>query len=381
MLKNYFISLPSDRGSLEEEWKQCCDDILNNINSGYRPLKLNIFTDSQDIDSYLRCKSIIGKSVVDTFGDHCPAFSITIHPPEKPFKINVEGLYLKNEYGNVLTKYWKSIPYIVVNTEIGKEVWAAGLGDETHFDNARESGITAFKMMAGILEQENLSFNNIVRQWNYIGNILEIKDGYQNYQIFNEVRSEFYSKYRTVTGFPSATGIGMKSGGVYIDFCAIDIKKDLKIIPVNNPNQVNAYQYSQKVLKGLIWKGKSVKNTPKFERALLISNSHIKTLFVSGTASIIGQETIGKDDVAEQTLVTIENISRLTDRTYLSQLTGQELSNLKCIFIRVYVKDQKDFDKVRNICREHFPGVPSIYIEADICRDELLVEIEAEYIF
>ena len=63
--------------------------------------------------------------------------------------------------------------------------------------------------MKAILEKEGMSFDHVVRQWNYIGNILEIKNGLQNYQVFNEVRSEFYKKYRTVHGYPAATGIGM----------------------------------------------------------------------------------------------------------------------------------------------------------------------------
>ena len=72
--------------------------------------------------------------------------------------------------------------------------------------------------MKAILDVEGMSFNNLVRQWNYIGNILEIKHGFQNYQIFNEVRSEVYQKYRTIAGYPAATGIGMKLDGVSLIF-------------------------------------------------------------------------------------------------------------------------------------------------------------------
>jgi hypothetical protein len=38
----------------------------------------------------------------------------------------------------------------------------------------------------------------------------------------------------------------------------------------------------------------------------------------------------------------------------------------------------KDLKVVRQICNEHFPGIPALFIEADICRDDLLMEIEAE---
>ena len=53
----------------------------------------------------------------------------------------------------------------------------------------------------------------------------------------------------------------------------------------------------------------------------------------------------------------------------------------KCTLIRAYVKRQEYFSAVKDICREQFPGAPAIYTEADVCRDDLLVEIEAEYAF
>ena len=381
MRKDYFIFMPSVPGSLEEEWEQCFVQVLNRTGDGYRLLKLNVFIDSADPDFFVKQKKYIGNFLIDRMGSQCPAISITIHPPENPWKVSAEGMFIKAEAAEVITKFWKSIPYVILGPESKKEVWAAGLGDDILSDSTRSAAVKSFEMISGILDQEEMSYNDLIRQWNYIGNILEINKGYQNYQIFNEVRSEYYSRNRTVQGFPSATGIGMKLGGVYLDFCAVRNSPAVKIRAVNNPNQVNAYQYGQRVLKGLIEKGKPAKNPPQFERALIIANNHWKTLFVSGTASIIGQETIGKGDVAGQTQVTIENINKLIDAGYLGKLTGQELSRGRCTLIRVYVKDQADFCVVKDICGEHFPEAPAIYIEADICRDDLLVEIEAEYSF
>lgn len=381
MQKDYFIFMPSVPGSFEEEWEQCFAQLINRTGEGYRLLKLNVFIDSADADLFVRQKKYIGNSLIDRMGSQCPAISITIHPPENPWKVSAEGMFIRTGTAGVITKFWRSVPYVVLGPESKKEIWAAGLGDDNLSVSTRTAAIKSFEMISEILDQEEMSYNDLVRQWNYIGNILQINNGYQNYQIFNEVRSEYYSRYRTVKGFPSATGIGMKLGGVFLDFCAVRHSPAVKIRAVENPNQINAYQYGQKVLKGLIEKGKPAKNPPQFERALIVANNHWKTLFVSGTASIIGQETIGKGDVAGQTQVTIENINKLIDTGYLGKLTGQELSRGKCTLIRVYVKDQDDFGVVKNICSEHFPEAPAIYLEADICRDELLVEIEAEYSF
>lgn len=379
MLKDYFISMPHSTGSLEEEWEQCVNQVIERINEGYRPVKLNVFTNSAGTESFFKDKKMISGSLSRTLGDQIPSVSITIHPPENQWKVSIEGLYQKKGSAEFFTKFYGTVPYVVIISSHGKEIWAAGLGTEAFFDDARKSAVEAFEMVAGILRQEGMTFNNLIRQWNYIGNILELRSGFQNYQVFNEVRSEYYSKFRSIPGFPSATGIGMKLGGVYIDFCAIGENKDLLIKPVNNPNQVNAYEYTQQVLKGLIAKGKPRKNPPQFERALYVANGSSRTLFVSGTASIIGQETIGKGNISEQTLVTIENINKLKDSAYIGQLTGQEISGGKCSLIRVYVREKDDLKEVRNICSNHYAGVPSIYVEADICRDDLLVEIEAEY--
>lgn len=381
MRKDYFIFMPSVAGSFEDEWEQCFLKVIERTGAGYRLLKLNVFVDSTDPEIFLRQKKIIRDSLLDRLGSQCPALSITIHPPENPWKVSAEGMFVRNGNAEVKTKFWRSVPYVVIGPESKKEVWAAGLGDDILSQSTRTAAVKSFDMIYGILDQEEMSFNDLIRQWNYIGNILGTHGGYQNYQTFNEVRSEFYSRYRTINSFPSATGIGMKIGGVYLDFCAVRNSPSVKIKAVHNPNQIDAYQYDQKVLKGLIEKGKHAKNPPQFERALIIANNHWKTLFVSGTASIIGQDTIGKGDVAGQTLVTIQNINKLIDNNYLGEITGQELSRGRCTLIRVYVKDQDDFSVVKDICKEHFPEVPAIFLEADICRDELLVEIEAEYSF
>jgi enamine deaminase RidA (YjgF/YER057c/UK114 family) len=171
----------------------------------------------------------------------------------------------------------------------------------------------------------------------------------------------------------------MKHGGVILDFCAVLPGKSLQIRAVDNPNQINAYNYGQQVLIGKAKEGDPVKHAPQFERALLMADKNDVILHISGTASIIGQKTMGKEDVGEQTIVTLENIKKLTDTERLNQLVPGAFPYLnKYSLFRVYIKKQEDFGIVRKICSEHFPSLPATYIEADICRDDLLMEIEAE---
>ena len=138
----------------------------------------------------------------------------------------------------------------------------------------------------------------------------------------------------------------MKSGGVYLDFCAVKAEQNLKIIAIDNPDQIRPYDYSQQVLKGKPAGGKAVNQPPQFERAVFLADSLRSTLFVSGTASIIGQDTIGIDDVGRQTVVTLENIEKLCDPKRIAHLTGKPDNNAgNLILLRVcllYTSDAAD---------------------------------------
>jgi enamine deaminase RidA (YjgF/YER057c/UK114 family) len=380
MLKKYYTYLPLVNSGMEEEWQQCLAQINKTRSDGNRPLKLNIFIDVDDYQSCLDFRQKVADSLKESFYDHSPSFNVTVHPPEEPWKIAVEAVFIPSGTGGIVTKYYNSIPYVVIETNSGKEVWGAGLGSGLFQHDTRKAGSSAFDQMVQILSNEGMSLGNLVRQWNYIGNILNVKDGYQNYQVFNEVRNEYYQKYRKIRGYPAATGVGMKLGGVTIDFAAVTAGESVKINAIDNPNQVNAYEYEQQVLKGLALNGKSLKNPPQFERALLLTNNQAATIYVSGTASIIGQETIGKGNIEEQTLVTIDNIKKLTDAERISHMiNNRSVHSADFSLVRTYVKHKQDFEVVKAICRSHFPDTPAIYIQADICRDDLLTEIEAEF--
>ena len=45
--------------------------------------------------------------------------------------------------------------------------------------------------------------------------------------------------------------------------------------------------------------------------------------------------------------------------------------------LRVYVKHEEDYEQCREVCERRLPRIPAIYLHADICRPELLMEIEA----
>lgn len=379
MYKEFRSFHPKTKGNPSDEWMQCLESLREVVSEKIRILKINIFAELEDVKSYNRLKQEITESLSEAFSGQIPAFSLVLQPPEDPWKTAVEALLLNVDNETVSSRYFGTIPYVVVESGTVKEVYAAGLGSVMEQHATRDAGTMAFNQMISILGLEKMSMNDVVRQWNYIGEILSIDNQYQNYQIFNELRSEFYTAYRTIKSFPAATGIGMRLGGVIMDFNAVRLGERAAVFPVTNPHQINAYEYGQNVLRGLPEKGKKQKNPPQFERALLLFRNGYGTLFISGTASIRGQETIGEGDIKTQTLITIDNIKQLADVNRVSRLINdRRIYKIDYLFLRTYIRNKSDFGIVKEICNKHFPGVPAIYIQADICRDDLLVEIEAE---
>ena len=99
----------------------------------------------------------------------------------------------------------------------------------------------------------------------------------------------------------------------------------------------------------------------------------------SGTASIIGEKTVGIDDPVEQTEVTIQNIKRLYSNVILNGISKNKLEP-KYGHARVYVKNRSDFAGIKKVFKAHYGDLAAVYIIADICRDDLLVEIEGKVI-
>jgi hypothetical protein len=235
--------------------------------------------------------------------------------------------------------------------------------------------------MEQILRAENLTFGDVVRQWNYIEGIIDRSSENHtipnNYLMFNEVRSLYYSKADFDHGYPAATGIGMMSGGVILEFIAVKDARGVDIVPIRNPKQVDAHRYSDKFLAGRSTDKISSDITPKFERAKFTNIHRMGHIYVSGTAAIRGEESISDQDTQGQTKTTIENIIKLISNTNLLK-HGIELNthSIRLSYLRAYVKEEKDISRVMKVCEEYFPGVPCAYLISDICRDDLVVELE-----
>lgn len=384
---SYQIIVPANTGNLKEQWMSCLQQLIQKTNNKiWSPFRVNIFVKSEDQANYLAQHNLIHTTFLEAFGNDCPPFGVVMQEPEDPYLVICEVGFAKNSDADIRYGFFGNSPYCIVDTANYKEYWTIG-AQSVHPDlNILASSDASFNYLKALYDHLGIRFNNIVRQWNYVGEILSKKEDKdhrlrQHYQMFNETRSKYYGKFRTVEDYPAATGIGMKYLGVCIDSFAVTGNENLKIIPISNPVQSESYKYGQTVLIGDPGKQMKENQPPQFERAKLIALNGVSRVMVSGTASIVGQDTIGIGDVEEQTRVTINNISKLTHPDNIRKHYPEiEKVPTQFSYIRVYVRNKHHIAKIREICKQTYGNTPTTYVVADICRDNLLVEIEAELI-
>ena len=207
---------------------------------------------------------------------------------------------------------------------------------------------------------DSSGFNALLRVWNYIPEINESSDGLPRYQRFNLGRHEAFAVHRRkVESAPAACAVGTKSGPVGIFFLAG--RGDVE--PIENPRQVSAYHYPSQYGP----------RSPVFTRASLATVGGRQTLFVSGTASVVGHESMHVGDPKAQADETIKNIHALLSE---ARSRGFDLRP-DGLHLKVYVRRPEDFPVIRDrVSRAFNPQGSTVYILADICRPELLLEIE-----
>ena len=133
-----------------------------------------------------------------------------------------------------------------------------------------------------------------------------------------------------------------------------------------------AHVYSDEVL--ISHRPDTEKGTPKFERGKSLSDHQQEVIYISGTAAIRGEESMVTGDVLWQTEITLENIQHLIGLEEGKEKLPEHSGKLE--LLRVYLKNEKDAQIVKEDMDKLCPGVPVAYLYADVCREELLVEIE-----
>ncbi|TWU43358.1 Endoribonuclease L-PSP [Novipirellula aureliae] len=324
------------------------------------------------------------------FGDRAPATSFIIQPPCEGQALAIEAWAVgsqETDDENSLTKLDIQYPLpnvVTVAYDSLRWIYVAGVTPSQNARNAYDESASVFGELANRLESVGACFSDVPRVWLYQGGITELEevaDGSQieRYRELNRARTDFFDKLQDLgqmaisgtgsTIYPASTGIGMQATGLTLSAMALQTNRDdVKMLSLENPQQTSAFDYAK------TFSAKS----PKFARAMAVRVGDYVTTWVSGTASILNSESAHLGDIEKQTEQTIDNIEQLISRDNFKHHgmdgCGAGLSDLAKI--RVYVKREADYRKCREVCERRFRSVPTIYAIADVCRGELLVEIE-----
>ncbi|MEW2119040.1 FkbO/Hyg5 family chorismatase [Streptomyces sp. NPDC005474] len=215
-----------------------------------------------------------------------------------------------------------------------------------------------------------LGYKRLVRVWNYIGDINGGNArGQEVYRDFCVGRSHALEQLGMLYGMPATTVIGAEGDGIGI---AVLAAREAEPVNIENPRQTPAYHYPPRYGP----------RSPNFARATYVPPADDPAgrgkVFVSGTASIVGHETVHVGDVRAQTHTALENIGLLIGPDNLSDYGIPHtygLSDLRRA--KVYVRHAEDVPAVREICSKLLPDDGDVvYLHADVCRGDLLMELE-----
>lgn len=202
---------------------------------------------------------------------------------------------------------------------------------------------------------QSMGFPYPFRIWNFIPNINRGEGDSEEYKKFCVGRQKAFHSYHVAPQeYPAASALGHHSQGAVIYLLA---GRDSGIHH-ENPRQQPAYEYPRQY-------GPS---SPSFARATSLNLQSQFQIFISGTASIIGHDTQAVGNLHNQLSITLDNIQQLVNHI---NPADHQLSTL-----RVYLRHPADYPVARDFLAQRFPLESVNFLHADICREQLLVEIE-----
>lgn len=213
-------------------------------------------------------------------------------------------------------------------------------------------------LASDILGASGWSFGDVCRTWFFLDGILSW------YDEFNHARNEVFTEFGLLNGarpgvIPASTGIrGRNHHGhqCTLDLLAVKARpgRELSVALLHNPLQNEAPEYGS-----------------AFSRGLSLSTDQDRTFFVSGTASIDeAGATVHPGDFDRQAIRILDNIESLLGSR------GAAMNDI--CQATAFVKRLDDGRRLVSILNSRGLGdLPLICTVDDICRDDLLVEIDA----
>ena len=364
---------PRSSGNLREQVREVLSVIRTALDKQPQPMVVTVQTVFlKDARDRAECE----RAFAELYGSRLPVTNFVLQAPCCGAALAVEAWAIG---GKAVQVEFFGPQALAVSYDSVRWVYCAGVTPDAAARGVYPQTMDTLGRMQAALAGAGSSFQRVVRTWFYMGCITESEGGAQRYQELNRARTDFYrdiqfncsSVASAASGgvYPASTGIGMSGSGLVASCMALETsRKDVLMLPLENPQQTPAYAYDPE----------HSPQSPKFSRAVALVLGNYVTTWVSGTASIVDSESRHLGDAEKQTTQTIDNIERLIAANNFEahglKGAGARLQDLAKI--RVYLKRAEDLGKCRAVCERRFGPVPAIYAVADICRPELLVEIE-----
>jgi chorismate lyase/3-hydroxybenzoate synthase len=206
-----------------------------------------------------------------------------------------------------------------------------------------------------------LDYPHLLRVWHVFSDINGTSGDIERYKVFCRGRHTALAPYiaELEVRLPAASAVGGRVPGLTIHFLACRSPG----LQIENPRQVSAFRYPPEYGP----------RSPAFSRARLLPGANGGgMLLISGTASIVGHRTWHVDDVDAQFTETVSNIEAV-----LATASAELDRPLRLEAVRAYLRLPESAAHFRALLTRRLGGdVPAVVLGADICRDDLLLEIE-----
>ncbi len=232
--------------------------------------------------------------------------------------------------------------------------WLAGMleVEETGHGGIEAAAAHAYASLRAF--QARQPERHLQRLWNFLADINDGAGDTERYRQFCSGRGRGLGA-DLPGGYPAATAIGHRDPrrGLLLFWLACRLPGR----HLENPRQVPAWRYPRRYGP----------TPPGFARGTLMPGA---VLAISGTASIVGHASLHAEDCRAQLRESLANIAALQASAALDPVLDARAA------LRIYLRHAHDLAPLQECLARHLPQVPVQVLAGDICRRELLVEIE-----
>lgn len=207
---------------------------------------------------------------------------------------------------------------------------------------------------------------HLYRIWNYVPRINSVVEGLENYRRFCRGRSLAFEQHfgpDFPPRLPAASGVGTPEGPLALAFVAGPAEPR----HCENPQQIPAFRYPAQYGP----------RPPSFSRATVIPPGRAPgRIYISGTAAIRGHATVAPHDLHGQLDCTVANLRAIS----MAAGAGADCGGAHASrHFKVYLRHATDWPEVQAHLQRTLLRADDVVtaLRADLCRSDLLIEIEA----